>query len=60
MLQTLLSFNENPKHFDATDALAVAMCHHFQMGSLLPAGSKSMKDWKDFMKQNPGRISLKH
>src|SRR5450756_1161209 len=30
MLQTLLSFKEMPKHLDATDGLAVAMCHYFQ------------------------------
>ena len=27
---TLLTMNRRPKHFDATDALAVAICHHFQ------------------------------
>jgi crossover junction endodeoxyribonuclease RuvC len=27
MLQRLISFEEDPKYFDATDALAVAVCH---------------------------------
>jgi crossover junction endodeoxyribonuclease RuvC len=56
MLQTLLSFNENPKHFDATDALAVAMCHHFQSSSVLGNISKGLKGWDDFIKKNPGRV----
>src|SRR5258705_14023432 len=30
MLQHLLALKEKPRHFDATDALAVAICHHFQ------------------------------
>src|SRR5690606_1738434 len=29
MLKTLLKLTEAPKLFDATDALAVALCHHF-------------------------------
>jgi crossover junction endodeoxyribonuclease RuvC len=59
MLQTLLSFKENPKHYDATDALAVALCHHFQSNS--PAGktSKGLKGWDEFIKKNPGRVLKK-
>ena len=43
MLQTLLSFKENPKHYDATDALAVAICHHFQSNSVLGKSAKGFK-----------------
>ena len=56
MLQTLLSFKESPKHFDATDALAVAMCHHFQSSSILVKSANGLKDWDDFIKKNPGRV----
>ena len=56
MLQTLLSFKENPKHFDATDALAVAMCHHFQSSSVLGKSATGAKGWDDFIKKNPGRV----
>jgi crossover junction endodeoxyribonuclease RuvC len=56
MLQTLLSFKENPKHYDATDALAVAVCHHFQNNSLLGKAVKGMNGWEDFIKKNPGRL----
>lgn len=59
MLQRLLSFTENPKHFDATDALAVAVCHHFQQRAALKTGSKKLKGWDEFIKNNPGRIKNK-
>lgn len=56
MLQTLLSFKENPRHYDATDALAVALCHHFQNSSPINKAVKGVKGWEDFIKKNPGRI----
>lgn len=59
MLQTLLSFKENPKQYDATDALAVAMCHHFQSSSVLGKSSNGVKGWDDFVKKNPGRVTKK-
>jgi crossover junction endodeoxyribonuclease RuvC len=57
MLCHLLSIREKPDYFDATDALAVAMCHHFQMNSLIAKASKGFKGWDDFIKRNPERIS---
>jgi crossover junction endodeoxyribonuclease RuvC len=56
MLQTLLAFKESPKHYDATDALAVAMCHHFQSSSPLGKLAKGLKGWDEFIKKNPGRV----
>jgi len=53
MLKSLLNITEEPKKFDATDALAVAVCHHFQRNS--PAGSGS-GTWKKFISDNPERI----
>lgn len=52
MLMTLLKFKEAPKLLDATDALAVALCHHFQGGNKV----KSFKSWKAFLSDNPGRL----
>jgi crossover junction endodeoxyribonuclease RuvC len=52
MLMTLLGIKELPKLLDATDALAVAICHHFQKSSP-KSGSKS---WAAFLKDNPGRV----
>lgn len=54
MLQQLLSFREIPKHLDATDGLAVAVCHYFQRR---PAGeTKSYSGWKAFIAENPKRV----
>jgi len=52
MLQSLLKFTETPKFYDATDALAVALCHHFNKSTLL----SSNKSWKSFINDHPGRI----
>ncbi len=64
MLQTILSFKETPKHYDATDALAVAVCHHFQFK--LPAVTGDTRrtkkisgkkgSWEQFAKENPHRL----
>jgi len=57
MLKRLLEFTDDPQYLDASDALAVAVCHHFQFNALLgPASSKKLKGWDDFIKNNPGRI----
>ncbi len=56
MLQTLLSFNYRPVMMDATDALAVAVCHHFQNTSLIKSAGPKAKGWKEFMSANPGRV----
>ncbi len=52
MLQTLLKFTETPQFLDATDALAVALCHHFQKDNPALKG----KSWQAFVSENPDRI----
>jgi len=56
MLQQILSFTEDPKHYDATDALAVAVCHHFQQRSPAASTGKKMNGWGDFIAKNPSRV----
>lgn len=56
MLQTILKLEEKPKYFDATDALAVALCHHYQCNSVLNTGGGTLKGWGDFMAKNPQRV----
>ncbi|TMI64842.1 MAG: crossover junction endodeoxyribonuclease RuvC [Bacteroidetes bacterium] len=56
MLQRLLSLKEQPQYYDATDALAVAVCHHFQSSNAIGKTAKGLKGWDDFIKKNPGRI----
>jgi crossover junction endodeoxyribonuclease RuvC len=53
MLKNLLHFDEIPKLLDATDALAVAVCHHFQGGAFSIGKAKS---WKAFVTDNPDRV----
>ena len=55
MLQSLLKFSDAPKLMDATDALAVALCHHFS-SKLGGVGAQSGKSWKSFISDNPGRV----
>lgn len=54
MLQTMLNFKELPKYLDATDGLAVAVCHHFSKGIGENNKSKA-SSWSSFVKQNPDR-----
>ena len=56
MLQTLLKFTETPQFLDATDGLAVAVCHSFQrVGST--GSSKSYSGWDAFVKDNEKRLA---
>lgn len=54
MLQSILKFSEMPKFLDATDGLAVALCHHYSKGVGEHNKSKS-SDWGSFVKNNAGR-----
>jgi len=62
MLQTLLKFTETPQFLDATDGLAVAVCHSFQKidlkGSSSIGGGKKIKvGWAAFVKDNSERVT---
>lgn len=54
MLQNLLKFKDAPKLMDATDALAVAICHHYS--TKLGISNSRAKGWKSFISENPGRV----
>ncbi|MDB5192691.1 MAG: crossover junction endodeoxyribonuclease RuvC [Segetibacter sp.] len=56
MLQRILKLEDTPQSNDATDALAVALCHHYQSTSPLSGLGKGLKGWEDFIAKNPGRI----
>jgi len=59
MLQRILNIEEKPQYFDATDALAIALCHHYQVSSPLNKAGKGFKGWEDFIAKNPGKIKIK-
>ncbi|SHN13083.1 Holliday junction endonuclease RuvC [Cyclobacterium lianum] len=58
MLKTLLNIRELPHLLDATDALAVALCHHFHEGRLQTRGRSG--GWKAFLTENPDRVKNKN
>jgi len=51
---TLPPIAEASKFLDATDALAVALCHHYQKGNNVKAGGKS---WGKFLADNPTKLA---
>jgi len=53
MLQSLLQIKEMPKHLDATDGLAAAVCHFFQKNNKVKG--KTYSGWKKFLVENPSR-----
>lgn len=58
MMQRLLNFKETPEFLDATDGLAVAVCHSFQKVPAAKGGAtkKSYSGWDTFVKDNVKRI----
>jgi crossover junction endodeoxyribonuclease RuvC len=64
MLQRILLIDERPKHYDATDALAVAICHHFQSNNVVKSNgikkkiAKKINSWEEFIKKNPDKLRL--
>ena len=55
MVQRLLSIDCPQEHADATDALAIALCHCYNPES--PSGTYSKNtSWESFVKNNPQKI----
>lgn len=52
MLMMQFKIKELPKLLDATDALAVALCHHYQKAD----NSPKAKSWESFIKENASRV----
>jgi crossover junction endodeoxyribonuclease RuvC len=52
MLENILKRKFQEKYLDATDALAAAVCHHFQSSNPLKA-TKTYSGWAAFVKDNP-------
>ncbi len=55
MVKSILRLRTVPKELDATDAVAVALCHvtHQQPRS---KRSRATQDWKSYIEHHPGRI----
>ena len=58
MSQKILGIKIANKFLDATDALALALCHFYQMSSPL-SGREGSSSWEKFVAANPERILKK-
>lgn len=56
MLVRILSINRDTllPELDATDALAVGLCHFYESSRPLPSGGAT--SWKDFIARHPERV----
>lgn len=52
MVRSMLGIDETPEFFDATDALAIAICHSARMQS----GGAKPKSWSEFVESRPGMV----
>ena len=55
MVEKTLGINIDAKYLDATDALAIAMCHYYVLSSPL-AGKSGGGSWEKFIAANPDRV----
>jgi crossover junction endodeoxyribonuclease RuvC len=53
ILARMLEIDTIPTNLDATDGLAVALCHFFQDKAIVQ--EKAYRNWGDFLKKNPER-----
>jgi crossover junction endodeoxyribonuclease RuvC len=57
MLQKMVGIaSAEIKYIDASDALAVAVCHSFQRNSVVSLPVKKAKGWKQFIANNAARV----
>ena len=56
MIRKTLSVDIKSEHLDATDALAVALCHFYETSSPLASAGKGKGSWEAFIASNPGRV----
>lgn len=66
MLNNIMPLPTSPAYFDASDALATAVCHHFNAHGLQTSAPKTKKttkakasSWAAFVQQNPNRVNQK-
>ena len=55
LMEKTLKTTFDAKFLDASDALAIAMCHYYQLTSPLTDTSTS-RNWKSFIEAHPGRV----
>ena len=55
IVQKTLGISIEEKYLDATDALALAMCHYYQLTSPL-SSTQAATSWEKFIQANPERV----
>ena len=55
MVEKTLGIDVEARHLDATDALAIAMCHYYQLTSPLTS-TVAATSWEKFIAANPDRV----
>ena len=58
MLQQILGIHQEIIRFDASDALAVALCHHYQISARPLNREKNSAGGENLFSKNPGRGDL--
>ncbi len=56
MVEVIGNIKLDSKLFDATDALGIAICHHFHQNNLTSTMKGTQKGWGAFVSENPSRI----
>ena len=56
MVKSLLKLETLHSKLDATDAVAIAICHHFVNSSSINSSSEQYSGWESFVKNNPGKL----
>jgi len=56
MLQNLVKFEHLPETTDATDAVAAALCHYFQLNPKTFGVNSGKSGWKKFISENPDKV----
>lgn len=54
MLKSILRMKEMPEKLDATDALATAVCHHYQDNGI--GSVEKYSGWESFLRNNPQKL----
>lgn len=56
MVKSLLKLDSVHSKLDATDAVAIAICHHFMYNPKLNAVSDKYSGWSSYLKNNPEKL----
>lgn len=60
IIKNILNLSSAPENIDSSDALAIAICHYFNLSSGINTRGNGKKkyDWKKFVEENPEKVIL--